>query len=370
MGYSAEFDVTPDAKVHRGGSHLSKWCAHVFRDLDDRNGQLRKHANKGIDRDRTIHNHSWVLDVHTGKMVRAQSVEQVQGVIEARIEQHGGLTPKGKRPAPLTDQSVVMRPIVLGLDADWWDEHCPQWKEGRLTKEAGRLISEQIKWAQKEFGSQNICAASLHLDENRPQLQVAFVPINDTGQISQKSFFPNSANLRKQHDRYREHLRGVGYDATAERVTGQRSTERFSDAKFKREMRHAEEEIERRGKALDDREQALTTREDAVADQEAAVQEEAARRVEALRAVVFEEERRRAREELRAVKERVVQIQQAIATERLVVSDEVSRLEDAAQRNVRNAQRGTGLATRLLMDVIEKAEQVHAAPDDDRQGGE
>lgn len=290
-GYSAEFDVSPAAKIHQGGSHLQRWADHVGRDLDDRNGQPKAHSNKQIDRSRTLNNNTFVFDEAKGRLVRADSVEQMVKAIQARVDLHGGKTPSGKSARALTDTSVIVRPMILGLDEQWWQEHCPDWKTNGLNDEAQRMIKAQIKWAQDTFGAQNLPAVSLHMDEHKPSLQLAFVPMNDHGQISQKSYFPNGQAMSALHDSYRQALRAAGYDATRERVTGERSKIRFTEKTFKREMAKVAEraaELDELELKLNTRKKDLDVRERDLDDE---VERRAAERVKELKAAALEQAR-------------------------------------------------------------------------------
>lgn len=331
-GYSMQCDASPAAKVHRGGSHLTKWAQHVARDLDDRAGTPRKHANQDIDRSRTLLNETFVFDDEAGHLVPAESVEQVIASINARVEQHGGLTPSGKKARALTDDSVIVRPLVMSLDPEWVEEHNPDWKENGLNDESKRLHVEMLRYVSEFFGAENVRAASLHLDEETPQWQIALVPMTERGQVSQKEVFSGPTMLKQMHQGLREHMREAGYDASLENVTGDRSRKRFTEKTFKREMRkvnEAQDEADRlmgvvmaREEAVSVREQVARRRMKQAQAKEDAIPEEVARRVEALKEAALkqahevEEQARQTLERARVLLEAAEELEPS--TERLI----------------------------------------------------
>ena len=65
--------------------------------------------------------------------------------------------------------AVLLPPLILQLDPQWFVEHNPGWWENGLNPEARRLHSELLGWAEIEFGQANIVGYSAHLDEHSPQ---------------------------------------------------------------------------------------------------------------------------------------------------------------------------------------------------------
>lgn len=374
-GYSISCDATPDAKVHKGGTHLQKWAQHVGRDLDDRAGTPRKHGNKGIDRDRTLLNETLVYDPALGEHVPAESVQQLIDSVTARVEEHGGRTAAGKRARPLTDQSVIMRPLILGLDEAWFEEHNPDWRENGLNEEAERLHSELLTWCGDYFGRENMRVISLHLDEQIPQLQIGLVPVNEHGQVSQRTVFTGPAQLKEMHGSVREYMRSVGYDASLENVTGKKSQTRLSDRAYKREhgkaeadlssreqaVEEAERSIRRRRRSLDDREGKLNRRERDL-DQE--VQRRAAERVEKLKAAALGGQLAQARREALARVEGMLDNAEAHLVEvRSMVRElkEGTRMSTGLKVRPMIEERASRAAA-LRQQVIEEMRQEREAP--------
>lgn len=365
MSLSVQCDANPRAKVHRGGSHMAKWVQHVCRDLDDRNGQPRKHANKGIDRARTLRNETYVYDDEQGGHVPAESVQQVVDSINAHVDKHGGRTPSGKKAVGLNDQSVIMRPLILGLDPEWFEQHNPDWKENGLNQEAERLHEAMIGWAAERWGAENLRVISLHMDEATPQLQIGLVPLSDTGQISQKWAFPSPAAMKQMHQSLRHCLREEGYDASLENVTGGRSTTPFTDRNFKREMRKvdaAQERVDQREAALVAQEEALVDREQKVKDGEAELRRGRRKLGEGV-AEVQRQEKALAEQEtaLTAARQQLDAAIQAAERYRKAAEEMVRELRDGSRRLSRQAAPRVDLAARILQEVREEARREREA---------
>lgn len=222
MAYTLTFDAS--CKVKGAGGHAKMWSRHVARDVDERRGIKRGHANPRIDPTRTRHNVTMVRG-EGGAWTACERSEQVTEAIDARLAKVTGR---------IQANSVVMRPLVLQMDPQWFAEHNPDWRENGLN-EAGRrchrdMVDFAEKWVRQHGDGANLVVRSDHLDEANPQVQLGFVPVTDDERLSQKDWFPSPASLRKLHTDFREHMISRGYDV--ERGRTERSTEHLSSFEF------------------------------------------------------------------------------------------------------------------------------------------
>lgn len=209
-------------KVKGGGSHVSSFLHHIARDVDDRQGVPRQHANVNVDRARTHLNRTVVNDGQGG-FRQCEAVDELAAHLDRRLA-----TVK----KPPRDGAVILRPLVLQLDPQWYDKHMPDWRDGEWTDEHQRYADGMLQWAADTFGQENIVGASWHMDETSPQLQVIFSPVTTDGRLSQKDWFQGPAALRAMHDDFRTYMQGVGYDVSMDRSA--RSRERLSSTEFAR----------------------------------------------------------------------------------------------------------------------------------------
>lgn len=231
MGYTLTMDASH--KVTKQGGHHRTFVKHIGRDLDRANGVEQKHSNKGIDASRTHLNRTMVSDGQGG-WKKAQSTDEMLAAVEARLADVKPQVLKNGTVKSMRKDAVVIRPLILQIDPEWFKEHCPDWKEtGDLGPEGDRLHDEVLKWAANEFGAQNLPFYSLHLDEWSPQIQLGFVPVTDDGRLAQGEFFKGRESLGRMHTEFRAHMRAAGHDVSKERVTKDRTIKQMGDAEFK-----------------------------------------------------------------------------------------------------------------------------------------
>lgn len=148
----------------------------------------------------------------------------------------------------LRKDAVVLRPVILQPDPEWFESHNPSWRTNGLNSQARKHISAQLKWARQEFGHENLVAYSMHLDETNPHLQLPVAPVTNDGRLSQKDFFKGPSDLRRQHRESREALAATGYEVNFS--VSSRSTEHLGSAEYAA-----------KSKAVHDKAAALDTRE-------------------------------------------------------------------------------------------------------------
>jgi flagellar biosynthesis/type III secretory pathway protein FliH len=287
MSYTITFDASH--KVNVKGGHVAMFLHHIARDVDERNGVPREHANENIDSLRTLHNVTMVND-GSGGFARARDFGQIDAYLQQRLA-----TVKRK----LRKDAVILRPFILQLDPKWFDDNAPDWKTtGDIGDEGRRFQAAALDWVCETFGQHRIVATSLHLDEDSPQLQVIFTPATDDGRLSQKDFFTGPPALRAMHTDLREHMAGAGYDVEFARTA--RSKERLSSQEFAAKadrVRDKEAAAQARQLELDRRNGVLTEYDLHLDDRETEL-----RKVEyalpALRQGAVEEGRRQGRDEI------------------------------------------------------------------------
>jgi len=276
-------------KVTKQGGHHLRFISHIGRDVDLANGVVLEHSNTGIVPERTSHNVTMVND-GKGGYARPRSTNALLDAVDVCLARYQGKAMKDGKPKPLQKNAVIMRPFILQLDPDWFDDNCPDWREtGDIGDEGRRFVSESLAWCEGEFGQANIAFTSLHLDEYSPQLQVAFVPMTSDGRLSQKEFFKGPQDFRRQHTELREHMAAAGYDVTMEKVTKDRTIKAMGTVEYKQyretldsastKLAEAQEKLDaadHRAMALDDRESSLEAREASVVDRERVAVDQAA----------------------------------------------------------------------------------------------
>lgn len=270
MGYTLSFDAS--AKVKSG--EVKGLLHHVCRDVDKANGCEVRHSNEGIDAARTDSNVTLYPD-GSGGWLDCLGTEQVMDVLDRRL---AGVK------SPLRKDAVVLRPLILQLDPEWYKAH-----EDPAERERAAVC--MMNWAEETFGYERLVYMSIHNDENAPHLHVGFCPVTDDGRLSQKDWFSGPSALREMHQQFREYMADEGYDIDMGRRKPGKHAKRMSVDEYKdfKQLEEARKELEaaqadlqlrvaeadQREIALDAREKAVKAREDALSDVEAQKYQEA-----------------------------------------------------------------------------------------------
>ena len=265
MGYTMSFEAS--VKVQRG--QIAGLLRHNGRDVDREHGREVRHANQDIDAARTADNVTLVSD-GGGSWKQCGDLREVEAALDARLA-------TVKR--PLRRDAVVLRPLVLQLDPDWYTAH-PD--EG----ERDAAASDMVAWAADTFGAENLVYISLHNDEANPHLHIGFTPVTPDGRLSQKDWFSSPAQLRKMHQDLRQHMTDAGYDVEMDNRKPGKHAKRMRVQEYKdfqdlrQEARKIDsqqgqlirwaERLRDREKALQEREAALNRRQTALEAREAA----------------------------------------------------------------------------------------------------
>lgn len=229
MTYTATFDASH--KVKAAGPHRVNFERHIARNVDQAHGFTFGHQNPNIDAGRTHLNVTRVNDGDGGFRTLAVT-HRDNGKRRAPSAEIGDYLDKRLRTVKnkLRKDAVVLRPVVLQLDPEWFESHNPGWRTNGLNSQARKHISAQLKWARQEFGHENLVAYSMHLDETNPQLHLLVTPVTNDGRLSQKDFFRGPSDLRRQHRESREALAASGYEVDFS--VSSRSTEHLSSAEY------------------------------------------------------------------------------------------------------------------------------------------
>lgn len=212
MGYTLSFVAS--VKVGRGG--VAGLLHHDARDVDREQGAEVRHSNKDIDPARTLDNETIVSDGQGGWMP-CSNISQIEDAIDARL---------GHVTKPLRKDAVVLRPLVLQLDPDWYADHIDD-------GERGAAANAMLAWAADTFGADNVVYAAIHQDEGNPHLHVGICPVTEDGRLSQKDWFSSPAALRQMHDDFRQHMTDAGYEIEMQRKKPGKHARRMSVEEYK-----------------------------------------------------------------------------------------------------------------------------------------
>lgn len=187
---SISYHAGKEGKITR--NNVKGMSGHTMRNSKD---GYKNHSNEEIDTSLTKYNIDWTRDKIP-----------LHEMVEDRLENEF----KGQR--KLRKDAVVIREIIA--------QPPPELFEGLSMKEkrekAVGFTNDSLVWFAKEFGSKNVLALSLHLDETNPHMHVSVMPMTSDGRISQKDFFKGPKDLKRQHREYREHMVKKGWDIDLE----------------------------------------------------------------------------------------------------------------------------------------------------------
>lgn len=246
MSYTLSFDSS--TKVKRG--EAKGLLNHNLRDVMEANGFCLEHSNENIDPNETKNNMSLYFDQTEMKFKACTDIEQAINSLETRLA-----TVK----KPMRKDAVICRGLILQLD--------PEFYESATEDEKSKSYGDMLSWAKSTFGSKNIVAVSVHVDEANPHMHLLFTPVTDDGRLSQKDWFPDPMSLGAMHEDFRQHMRQHGYSITHDRQPKRKHMsvkeyKAFRGAEEKAvELRDWELDLKRRITKVNDKEADLETRE-------------------------------------------------------------------------------------------------------------
>lgn len=227
MAYTMSFDASVKLKRGNAGG-LSN---HIARELSD-----GKHSNPNIDSERTHLNKTFVLDESSGKHKPCEDTSEISGAVDCLLKQVK---------KPLRKDAVVMRPLILQLDPEWYKEHTDP-------EEQRKSFNDMLRWTNKTFGMERVAYYSLHMDEGAPHLHIGLVPVTADGRLSQKDFFANPTALRKMHEDLRNYMTARGYDIKLDNKKEKKYVQRLNEADYralKQEQAEAKANLEKSEKS-------------------------------------------------------------------------------------------------------------------------
>lgn len=210
MAYTMSFDASVKLKKGNAGG-LSN---HIARELSE---GTPNHANPNIDSERTHLNQTFVFDMASGKHKPCEDKSEISGAVD-------GLLQQVKK--PLRKDAVVMRPLILQLDPEWYKEHTDY-------EERRKSFNDMLRWVNKTFGIKRCAYYSLHMDEDAPHLHIGLVPVTEDGRLSQKDFFPNPTALREMHEDLRKYMTAKGYDIKLDNKKDKKHVKRLNEADYR-----------------------------------------------------------------------------------------------------------------------------------------
>lgn len=269
MAYTMSFDASVKLKKGNPGGLTQ----HIARDVLEAEGKTLNHSNPNIDKDFTSDNVTLVYDREIGDFRPCKKASEITDAINARL---------GDVKRPLRKDAVIVRPLILQLDPEWYEDH-----EDEGERQAS--YDAMAEWLVGTFGAENLAYLSVHMDEESPHIHAGFVPVTEDGRLSQKDWFPNPSALRAMHDDLRAFMSAKGYDIEKDRKKGQKYVKRLSEAEYRQMMttldkaddvnrreqmvRHWNDDVVKKSLALDKREQTISDRESELQRREKALAE-------------------------------------------------------------------------------------------------
>jgi hypothetical protein len=148
-------------------------------------GRYQNHKNEDIDKAMTQYN----LDFQF-------QGGRIETVISDRLEKE--YTGKKK----IRKDAVVLREIIASPSSELFEGMTIEQQQKTLEK----FIRDAKPWFEKEFGKKNVLGASGHLDETNPHVHFMVMPLTKDGRLSQKDFFKNPTDMKRQHREFRKHM--------------------------------------------------------------------------------------------------------------------------------------------------------------------
>lgn len=254
MGYSLSMDASVKVKMGDVNGLLN----HNARDVDKENGIEIAHSNPDIDSARTGDNETYYYDCEADEYYLCTDKKQITDALQERLSDVK---------KPLRKDAVVLRPLLLQLDPEYYKEH----PDENVTES----MDAMMEWACNTFGKQNLISASIHNDETNPHMHVLFCPVTDDGRLSQKDWFANPTALKQMHQDFRQFMTDKGYDVDMQNRKPNKYANRLSVEEYKELAKMQDDkkafDVEKRAKeqSLAKREASLNARESDLKAQEA-----------------------------------------------------------------------------------------------------
>lgn len=256
MGYSLSMDASVKIKMGDVNGLLN----HNARDIDKENGIEIAHSNPDIDSARTEENETYYYDYEDEGFNLCTDKKQITDALQKRLSDVK---------KPLRKDAVVLRPLLLQLDPEYYKEHPDE--------DINESMDAMLEWAYITFGEHNLISTSIHNDETNPHMHVLFCPVTDDGRLSQKDWFTNPTALKQMHQDFRQYMTDKGYDIDMQNRKPNKYANRLSVEEYKELARMQDDkkafEAEKRAfakekKAVSEKEKRLNAREVRISERE------------------------------------------------------------------------------------------------------
>ena len=243
--------------------------SHALRSLED--DEEHTHGNPNIDQARIGDNVVMLPDGNDGLRPAGpgDSVQSVLDDLEDRISHARGGTRRvtDKKTGEVREVDVAPRSdatealeFIVQLDPEYTGKVVDM--DDDQKRDAREKMYVMVDEIREQTGPENTLALAEHWDEDNAHIQMFVVPVDESGKlVGTRIMGAKKGDWSKFHDRLREKLREVGYDATFARVAGGATHENVKAYKAQRKKevslayeRQAMEEA--RDGALEDREAA------------------------------------------------------------------------------------------------------------------
>lgn len=239
MSYRITLDMSK--KVNK--SNVRGWVQHIVRDADARLGNVRNHANKFIDPKRTKDLNSTIVFGADGETMYSEDEATSERALEEFEKRLVNLKRKPRENAHFARGLVFQLPENFRVDYDGEEPQTPvERRKRRKTKDGEQLeqewhtegVSEKhyeffqvcTDWSLDTFGK-DVLFASVHLDEQVPQLQVGVTNVSEDGKYLRQDIHWRAGVYEQYRKDLLERLQAAGFDVEFE--TTERSKERVSN---------------------------------------------------------------------------------------------------------------------------------------------
>jgi len=218
------FDAS--AKIKKGD--VKGYFNHVFRkEKEQARGQKMNHGNPDIDSTMTDQN----MTFYTSNDGYGRTPDER---FNNRLADYNHRKKDGSM-RKLREDAVLLRGLILQPSADLFENKSLEEKK-KMMKE---FAHDAMPFIFKSFGgTKNIIGTSVHFDETNPHLHTAFMPMTDDGKLSQKHFFTGPAQLRQFHKDFRKHMNDKGWSFDEENKN--EDTKHYEQNDYKRNAKAIE----------------------------------------------------------------------------------------------------------------------------------
>ncbi len=167
--------------------------------LHNRRERDHSNTNPDIDRARSSENYSIIVKpIGEGCKILScfgKGLQDTGKSYNALIDEHIEAGYTGKR--AVRKDAVRCCEVLFTASGDFFDQH-PDRREA--------FFMECVVFAAKRFGTANIIAATVHMDEDTPHMHLDFVPLTADGRLSAKSVLGGRKEMQQLQDDFFEQV--------------------------------------------------------------------------------------------------------------------------------------------------------------------